>query len=48
MNQTDTSPPLGHLYKYRGLPGLHNYKFSFSYRCAEVENIFDNIVNFLK
>lgn len=47
-DQTNTSPLRTLVQIYRELPGLHNYKFSFSYRCAEEDNIFDNIVNFIK
>lgn len=28
-----------------GLPGLHYYEFSFSHRCVEVENIFEELSN---
>lgn len=37
------SVPLPEIYNFgRGLPGLHNYEFSFSYRCVGVEKILEN------
>lgn len=30
----------------KGLPGLHDYEFSFTFRCAEVEEILEKIVKF--
>lgn len=30
----------------RGLTGLHDYEFSFTFRCAEVEEILEKIVKF--
>lgn len=30
----------------KGLPGLHDYEFSFTFRCAEEEEILEKIVKF--